>query len=56
MALAVGLKVTGALGLLGKAKREGIISELRPYLDRAHQTGIRYHPDLVRRFLEALGE
>ena len=56
MALAVGLKVTGALGLLGKAKREGLISELRPYIERALQTGIRYNPDLVRRFLEALGE
>jgi predicted nucleic acid-binding protein len=56
MAVAVGLKVTGALGLLGKTKREGIVSELRPYLDRARQTGIRYHPDLVRRYLEALGE
>jgi predicted nucleic acid-binding protein len=56
MACAVGLQVTGALGLLGKAKREGIISEVRPYLDRALQTGIRYHPDLVRRLLEALGE
>jgi len=56
MARAVGLKVTGALGLLGKAKQEGIISEVRPYLDRALRTGIRYHPDLVNRFLEALGE
>lgn len=56
MARAVGLQVTGALGLLGKASREGIISEVRPYLDRAVQTGIRYHPDLVQRFLETLGE
>jgi predicted nucleic acid-binding protein len=56
MALAVGLKVTGAMGLLGKAKRDGIIPEVKPYLNRALQTGIRYHPDLVQRFLEALGE
>jgi predicted nucleic acid-binding protein len=56
MALAVGLNVTGALGLLGKAKREGVISAVSPFLDRARQTGIHYHPDLVRRFLEALGE
>ena len=33
MALAVRLKVTGVLGLLGKAKREGAISEVKPYLD-----------------------
>ncbi len=34
----------------------GYLSEVRPYLDRALRTGIRYHPDLVIRFLEALGE
>lgn len=56
MALAVGLKVTGVLGLLGKAKQEGIISEVKPYVDRAVKTGIRYHPELIRRFLEAMDE
>lgn len=56
MALAVGLKVTGAIGLLGKAKRDGIICAVKPYLDRAIGTGIHYHPDLLRRFLEAMGE
>ncbi|MCO5760147.1 MAG: DUF3368 domain-containing protein [Chromatiaceae bacterium] len=56
MALAVGLKVTGAMGLLGKAKRDGIIPVVKPYLDRAIGAGIHYHPDLVRRFLEAIGE
>ncbi len=56
MALAVGLKVTGVLGLLGKAKREGIISGVKPYVDRAVQAGIRYHPELISRFLEAMDE
>jgi predicted nucleic acid-binding protein len=56
MALAVGLKVTGVLGLLGKAKRDGIISEVKPFVDRAIQTGIRYHPELVRRFITAMDE
>lgn len=56
MALAVGLKVTGTLGLLGKAKREGVISDVRPFLERALQAGIHYHPELVRRFLNALDD
>ncbi len=56
MALAVGLKVTGVLGLLGKAKREGLIAAVTPYVERAVRAGIRYHPELVRRFLTALGE
>jgi predicted nucleic acid-binding protein len=56
MALAVGLKVTGVLGLLGKAKRQGIVSVVGPFIDRAVQAGIRYHPELIRRFREAMGE
>jgi predicted nucleic acid-binding protein len=56
MALAVGLKVTGTLGLLGKAKREGVISDVRPFLARALQAGIHYHPELVGRFLNALDD
>jgi predicted nucleic acid-binding protein len=32
MALAVGLTVTGVIGLLGKAKRQGIVRRLGPSL------------------------
>lgn len=56
LALSVGLQVTGAMGLLGRAKRDGLIPAVRPFLDRAAQAGLRYHPELVRRFLDALGE
>ena len=55
-ALAAGLKVTGVLGLLGQAKRQGIIQAVRPLLERALVEGVRYHPELVRRVLEILGE
>jgi predicted nucleic acid-binding protein len=56
MALAAGLKVTGALGLLGKAKVQGIIPAVSPFLERALRNGVRYHPELVQKVLEALGE
>jgi predicted nucleic acid-binding protein len=56
MALATGLKVTGALGLLGKAKMQGIIPAVSPLIERALRNGIRYHPALIRQVLEALGE
>ncbi len=56
MALATGLKVTGALGLLGKAKMQGIIPAVSPFIERALRNGIRYHPALIRQVLEALGE
>jgi uncharacterized protein len=56
LALAAGLQVTGTLGLLGKAKMLGIIPALRPLVERALRQGIRYHPELVRKVLEAVGE
>ena len=55
-ALATGLKVTGVLGLLGMAKRKGLIEAIRPFVDRAVAAGIRYHPDLLARVLHAAGE
>lgn len=55
-AQAVGLAVTGTLGLLGRAKQLGLISALRPWVEKAIQEGIRYDPELVRRVLEAAGE
>ena len=56
VAHSAGLKVVGVLGLLGKAKKQGIIPALRPLVERALQEGIRYHPELVRKVLEAAGE
>jgi len=51
-----GLKLTGVLGLLGRAKKLGIIPEVRPYVDRALAAGIRYDESLIRNVLEAIGE
>ena len=55
-ALAAGLQVTGVLGLLAKAKLLGLIPWLRPLVDRATEQGIRYHPEIVRQILSAVGE
>jgi predicted nucleic acid-binding protein len=55
-ALAAGLEVTGTLGLLGRAKRLGLVPALTPLIHRALREGIRYHPDLVRAVLRAVGE
>jgi uncharacterized protein len=55
-ALAAGLEVTGTLGLLAKAKLKGFVPALRPLIEKAVEEGIRYHPDLVRALLEAVGE
>lgn len=55
-ATAVGLQVTGTLGLLGRAKILGLIPAVRPFVDRLTATGAWYDEQLVRRVLEALGE
>jgi predicted nucleic acid-binding protein len=55
-ALASGLHVTGVLGLLGRAKLLGLIPSLRPLVEKAVERGIRYHPELVRQVLRAVGE
>jgi predicted nucleic acid-binding protein len=55
-ALAAGLRVTGVLGLLGKAKLLGILPALRPLINRAVERGIRYNPSLVEQVLKSVGE
>jgi len=44
------------LGLLGRAKAQGLIPELKPLIARAIDAGIWYNRELVRAFLEAAGE
>ncbi len=55
-ALAVGLKVVGSLGLLGKAKTLGLISEIKPFIEKAKSGGIFYDEKLIENFLNSLGE
>lgn len=55
-ALAVGLKVVGSLGLLGRAKTLGSISTVRPFIEKAVNSGIFYDENLIETFLKSLGE
>ncbi len=55
-AMAVGLRVTGSLGLLARAKTLGLIKELHPFVQRATKEGIWYEPNLVRQVLQSVGE
>jgi predicted nucleic acid-binding protein len=55
-AMAVGLAVTGTLGLLIKAKTKGTLGAVRPPIERMTQQGIYFDPRLVRRVLTELGE
>jgi predicted nucleic acid-binding protein len=55
-ALAVGLRVTGSLGLLVRAKIVGLVPAIRPYIERAMNDGVWYDADLTHRVLTDLGE
>jgi predicted nucleic acid-binding protein len=55
-ALAVGLKVTGTLGLLGRAKGLGLIDAVRPCVERMVTGGDWFDPALLARFFTAIGE
>ena len=55
-ALAVGLKVTGTLGLLGRAKGLALIPAVRPYVETMVAGGDWFDPALLERFYASLGE
>ncbi len=47
VAKAVGLEVIGVLGLLGKAKRRGLIPAIAPVIDDLIAAGAHYSPELT---------
>jgi predicted nucleic acid-binding protein len=55
-AKAVGLRVTGSLGLLGRAKQAGLIPAVRPWVERLAAAGAHYDPELLQGFLQAMSE
>lgn len=52
----LGLNVTGTLGVLVKAKREGIIKEISPILVEMKDKGFYISEDIERFVLEKIGE
>jgi predicted nucleic acid-binding protein len=56
VALGLGLEVVGTLGLLLRAKTNGIVPALRPLLERLAATGSWYDARLIARVLSAAGE
>ena len=55
-ALALNLEVTGSLGLLGMARKLGLIPFARPFVERAAAAGVRYHPLVISAILRGLGK
>ena len=52
----LGLKVTGTMGILVKAKQEKIITEVRPLLNEIVNKGFFISDRIIRSVLEAAGE
>lgn len=52
----LGLRVTGTLGILLKAKQQGLIVSFRDQVNAMLQLGIRYHPNLIEKLANTVGE
>ena len=52
----LGLHVTGTLGVLLKAKQQGSIPSFRDCVNAMRAQGLRYHPSLVDKLAEGIGE
>lgn len=55
-AVGMGITITGTLGVLRRAKREQLISQVRPVIERMRDNGLRATDDLVRAILDDVGE
>jgi predicted nucleic acid-binding protein len=56
LAEAIGLKVTGTLGILLRAKQAGLVSTLQPLVDDIAAQGFRLNPELHQDVLRLAGE
>jgi len=52
----LGLNVIGTLGLLLKAKRNGLLPSIKPSIDKILQSGIWIKEDIVKGILKGAGE
>lgn len=56
LADALGLRVTGTLGILAKAKAKGLIPSFRDAAAAMHAQGLYYSQGLINRLAQRLGE
>lgn len=50
------VKIIGTIGLLLKAKQEGIVPRIKPFIELLQQSTIRIAPELYQKALERAGE
>jgi predicted nucleic acid-binding protein len=56
LAQKLNLNITGTLGLILTARKEGILPQIKPLFDRIQSTNFRISPSLLQRILEQAGE
>lgn len=56
VAIQLGLKVIGTVGMLLRAKQQGIISEIKPLLTSLNEVDFRISAAIVQRALQLAGE
>jgi uncharacterized protein len=56
IAARIGLQIAGTLAVLLRAKQQGLVAAIRPYITQMQSQGRRFHPDLIARLLEDAGE
>lgn len=56
VATSLGIKITGTIGIIVKAKIRGIIPSVAPYVERIQKTDFRLSKDIILRALAEAGE
>jgi predicted nucleic acid-binding protein len=56
VALEVGLRIIGTAGLIGAAKKRGLIRSARPAFAKLHASDFRISADVINAVLKAVGE
>jgi len=56
LAQTLGLKITGTLGIIHKAKKEGFIKEVKPLIDKLLETNFRISDKIVEEILSLNNE
>ncbi len=50
------LKITGTLGVLVKAKQDGVIDKVKPLIDELRKTDFRASETVIKKILDVCGE
>jgi predicted nucleic acid-binding protein len=51
-----GFRITGSAGVLLKAKRKGLVAEIKPIIKKLLEIDFRLKPNLIETILELAGE